>query len=159
MRLIAVLGYSDRRTCGLHDLCAARLQHAEQLVAEDDAVLLSGWSRRRGSSSEAELMRRAWNGGRVRFIEDATARSTRGNAASVAEAARRLGATEVTVITSRWHAYRARALVRAALPETSAQTSSPPGRPPASLLARELACLAVLPYHLIQLRAARRLSR
>jgi DUF218 domain len=159
MRLIAVLGYSDRRTRGLHDLCAARLQHAEQLVAEDDAVLLSGWSRRRGSSSEAELMRRAWTGGRVRFIEDATPRSTRENAASVAEAARRIGATKVTVITSGWHAYRARTLVRAALPGTPVETSSPDGRASVSMLARELGCLATLPYHLTRIRAMRRRPR
>ena len=152
MRLVAVLGYSDRGSNGLHEVCANRLRHAEQLVAKDDAVLLSGWSRRRGSSSEAELMRRAWNGGEVRLIEDTTARTTAGNAASVAEAARRLDATEVTVVTSRWHTFRARALVRAALPRVPVRTSAPAGRSPIALLARELACIAVLPYHLIRIR-------
>jgi hypothetical protein len=153
VHLVAVLGYSNRRALGLHEVCAARLRHAEQLVDRDDAVLLSGWSRRRGSTSEAELMRRAWNGGDVRLIEDATARTTRGNAASVAKAARRLAATEVTVVTSRWHAFRARMLVRAALPQTPVRTSSPADRPPISLLAREVGCLAVLPFHLIGMRA------
>jgi uncharacterized SAM-binding protein YcdF (DUF218 family) len=159
VRLVAVLGYSGRRGRGLHELCAQRLRHAEGLVAEDDAVLLSGWSRHRDDSSEAALMRHAWKVGDTEIIEDATATSTRGNAASVAETARRLGVTAVTVVTSRWHAPRARALVRAALPGTSVETSSPPGRPPATLLARELACLAVLPYQLARLRAARRVGR
>jgi AcrR family transcriptional regulator len=72
----------------------------------------------------------------------------------VEEAARRLGADEVVVVTSGWHAFRARTLVRAALrqPGVSVQTSSPAGRPPVALLARELVCLAALPYHLLRLR-------
>jgi uncharacterized SAM-binding protein YcdF (DUF218 family) len=159
VRLVAVLGYSNRRTRGLHELCAVRLRHAEQLVADNDAVLLSGWSRRRGDSPEADLMRRAWNGGKARFIEDVSARSTRENATSVAEAARRIGATEVTVVTSGWHAYRARSLVRAALAGTPVETSSPGGRASVALRTRELACLATLPYHLTRLRAARWFGR
>ena len=152
MRLVAVLGYSDRRANGLHQHCAKRLRHAELIVSEDDAVLLSGWSRRRGNTSEAELMRRAWRGSDVRLLEDTTARNTAGNAASVAEAARRFGATEVTVVTSRWHAFRTRRLVSAALPQTPVRTSSPADRPPVSLLAREAACLVLLPYHLVRMR-------
>ena len=155
MRLVAILGYSNWRTRGLHELCAQRLQHAERLAADGDTVLLSGWSRRRGHSSEAELMRRAWNGGETQLIEDATARSTRENAVSVAEAARRVGATDVMVVTSRWHAYRARTLVRAALPGATVEASSPDGRPPLSVLVRELGCLVTLPYHLARIHAAR----
>ena len=156
MHLIAVLGYSNRRAEGLHDVCAARLRHAEQLAGRDDVVLLSGWSRHRGKTPEAELMRQAWNVEDVRVIGDSTARATAQNATSVAEAARRLDATQVTVVTSRWHAFRARALVRASLGETPVWTSSPPGRPPIGLLMREVGCLAVLPYQLVRLRAARR---
>ena len=152
MHLVAVLGYSPRRANGLHELCAARLRHAERLAAGADVVLLSGWSRRPGNRSEAELMRRAWRGGEIRLIDDSTARHTAENAQSVAEAARRLEATEVTVVTSRWHAFRARTLVRAALPKTPVQASSPPGRPPLSLLAREICCIAVLPYELVRIR-------
>ena len=155
MRLVAVLGYSNWRTRGLHDVCAQRLRHAEGIATDGDAVLLSGWSRRRGHSSEAELMRHAWNGGTMQLIEDATARSTRENAVAVAAAARRLGATDVTVVTSRWHAYRARTLVRAALPGATVRASSADGRPPLSLLARELACVAALPYHLFRIRRCR----
>ena len=136
MRLVAVLGYSGRRG-GLHGVCAARVRHAETLVREGDAVLLTG---------EADVMRRDWNGREA--LLDPHARNTRQNARGVAEAARRLGADEVVVVTSSWHAYRARTLVRAALPPQVRVTSaSPQGRAPLGLLARELACLALLPLH------------
>jgi hypothetical protein len=154
VRLVAVLGYSGRRSGGLHAVCAERLRHAEGLVADGDAVLLSGWARRRNGVGEAELMHGAWNGAKASLVIDANARNTRENAAGVAETARRLAANEVVVVTSRWHAFRARTLVRAALrrPGISVLTSSPAGRPPVALVARELACLAALPYHLIRLR-------
>ena len=143
MRLVAVLGYSRRWSDGMHDICAERLRHAESLDA--DAVLLSG---------EAELMRGAWKGSGVRLIADGTARSTAGNAASIADTARRLEATDVTVVTSRWHAFRARMLVRSALSGhgIAVRSSSPHSRPPLALLGRELACLAMLPYQLLRLR-------
>jgi len=139
MRLVAVLGYSGGGS-DLHEICEARLRHAAELVAEGDAVLLSG-------SGEADLMRGAWNGHET--LLDPDARNTRENARGVAAAARKLGADEVVVVTSSWHAFRARSLVRAALPEVPVRSSSPAGRPPPRLLARELACLAVLPAHLI----------
>ena len=141
MRLVAVLGYSRRRSDEMHDICADRLRHAESLDA--DAVLLSG---------EAELMRGAWKGSGVPLL-DTTARNTRQNAAGIASAARRLGAREVVVVTSRWHAFRARMLVRAALRGQGirVRSSSPLDRPPLALLARELACLAMLPYQLLHL--------
>jgi hypothetical protein len=140
VRLVAVLGYSRRRFDGIHDICADRVRHAEALEA--DAVLLSG---------ESELMRSAWSGSEVPLLFDAKARNTRQNAAGIAEAARELGAHEVVVVTSRWHAFRARTLVRAALrdPHVPVRSSSPPGRPPLALLARELACLAALPFQLV----------
>jgi hypothetical protein len=149
------LGYSGRRGDALHDICAARLRHAEQLVDDADAVLLSGWGRRRNGSGEVELMRAAWDGGDVPLIADATARSTVDNAVGVAAAARRLGATEVTVVTSRWHALRARTLVRAALPGVVVRTSSPAGGASAVLLARELACVVALPYQVLRVRLRR----
>jgi uncharacterized SAM-binding protein YcdF (DUF218 family) len=101
-------------------------------------------------------MRTAWNGADVRLISDGTARNTSENAAAVAETARRLGASEIVVVTSRWHAFRAQMLVRAILREPSVpvQTASPAGRPPVTLLARELACLAALPFQLIRVRRA-----
>jgi uncharacterized SAM-binding protein YcdF (DUF218 family) len=154
---VAVLGYSARRSDGLHALCAERLRHAEQLAADTDTVLLSGWARRRNGAGEAELMRTAWNGADVELISDGTARNTRENAAGVAETARRLDASEIVVVTSRWHAFRAGRLVRAFLREPSVlvQTSSPAGRVPVELVARELACLVALPFQLIRLRARR----
>ena len=154
MRLVAVLGYSGRRHHGLHDVCVERLRHAEELAADGDTVLLSGWAPHRSGTGEAELMRDAWSGPEVALVSDSTARNTRENAAEVAETARRLGADEVVVVTSRWHAPRARTLVRAALrePGVTVQSSSPPGSKPVTLLARELVCLAALPYHLLRLR-------
>jgi len=151
--VVAVLGYSSRRGDGLHRLCEERLRHAESLVAHGDAVLLSGWGRRRDGTGEAELMRAAWKGPDVPLISDGTARTTIENAREVAETARRLGATEVTVVTSSWHARRASRLVRAALPGVTVTTSSPHGRAPVSMLVRELACDAAVPYHVLRLRA------
>ena len=154
MHLVAVLGYSARRDDALHDVCARRLRHAEQLVGTADAVLLSGWGRRRNGAGEAELMRAAWNGGDVPLLIDEKSQSTVENATGVAAAARQLDATEVTVVTSRWHAFRARALVRKALPGVEVRTSSPPGRPPVLLLAREAACVIALPYQLLRFHVA-----
>ena len=157
-RLVAVLGYSARRSDGLHAVCAERLRHAEELAAAADTVLLSGWARRGNGAGEADLMRTAWKGADVRLIADATARNTRENAARVAETARRLAATEIVVVTSRWHAFRARTLVRAVLrkPDVLVQTSSPAGRAPVELVVRELACLVALPLQLIRMRSSSR---
>jgi uncharacterized SAM-binding protein YcdF (DUF218 family) len=136
MRLVAVLGYSGFRGRGLHAICLTRLRHAEALARDDDTVLLSG---------EAQLMRDASS--RSDLVLGA-ARNTRENAVGVAAAARELGADEVVVVTSSWHARRARTLVRAAVGHDVAVTgSSPPGRPPLRLALRELACLTVLPFH------------
>jgi uncharacterized SAM-binding protein YcdF (DUF218 family) len=151
-RLVAVLGYSGRRHNGLHDVCAQRLRHAEQLAAAGDTVLLSGWARHTDRTGEAELMRAAWRGAETELVADATARNTSENARAVSEAARELGADEVVVVTSAWHAPRARTLIRAALPGVRVEASSPPGRRPLTLIARELACLALLPYHLLRIR-------
>jgi uncharacterized SAM-binding protein YcdF (DUF218 family) len=154
MRLVAVLGYSSRRVSGLHPVAAARVSHAERIVRDDDTVLLSGWGRS-GDTAEGELMRAAWQRPDVRVVVDATARNTRENAVAVAEAVRRLGADEVMLVTSGWHAFRARALVRAALPGVMVDVSTPSGPRPVTLLARELACLALLPVHLAQTRRRR----
>ena len=152
MRLVAVLGYSGRRTNGLDPICAERLRHAETLAA--DAVVFSG--RANDPRGEADLMRKSWRGVDVPLLSESTARSTAENAAEVAAVARRLGADEVVVVTSPWHAPRARLLVRAALRGSGidVRTSTPPGRPSAALLAREAACTLVLPFHLV--RRARR---
>ena len=152
MRLVAVLGYSGRRTNGLDPICAERLRHAEGLDA--DAVVFSG--RASDPRGEADLMRQSWRGADVPLVSESTARSTAENAAEVAAVARRLGADEVVVVTSPWHARRAGLLVRAALRGAgiAVSTSSPPGRPTLRLLAREAACSLVVPFHLA--RRARR---
>jgi hypothetical protein len=152
MRLVAVFGYSPRRPDGLHAICEARVRQAERIVSGDDAVLLSG---------EAELMHPVWNGHQV--LLDPHARNTRENARAVAEAATKVGAQEIVVVTSRWHAFRARTLVRAAVgPEVEVTADPAPGRAPLPLLARELACLGVLPLQLAAVRLSaprRRASR
>jgi uncharacterized SAM-binding protein YcdF (DUF218 family) len=154
-RLVAVLGYSTRRSDGLHPICAARLEAAERAAEGAEAVLLSGWSRRRHRPSEAELMRDAWQGPAVRLVADGDARTTAGNAHAVAAAARELDADEVVLVTSSWHARRARLLVRAALgPNVSVQVVTPAPDRRLHLVGRELACL-VPTGALLALRATR----
>jgi hypothetical protein len=141
-RLVAVLGYSTWRGAGLHPICASRLVVAEGVAAEADAVLLSGWSRRRHRPSEAELMRGAWRGAHVQLLADGDARTTAGNARAVAAAAKQLGADEIVLVTSSWHARRARLLVRAAVgPDVALKVVTPTRTRPAHLIGRELACL------------------
>jgi hypothetical protein len=141
-RLVAVLGYSTWRGAGLHPICASRLVVAEGVAAEADAVLLSGWSRRRHRPAEAELMRGAWRGAHVQLLADGDARTTAGNARAVAAAAKQLGADEIVLVTSSWHARRARLLVRAAVgPDVALKVVTPTRTRPAHLIGRELACL------------------
>ncbi len=142
MRLVAVLGYSTRRGNGLHAVCAERLAIGEAAAEDADAVVLSGWSRRRHRPSEAELMRAAWRGPDVPLLIDGDARTTVGNVRAVARAAREIGATEVVLVTSSWHARRARMLARRALgPGVSVVVATPPPTRPLRHVARELACL------------------
>jgi uncharacterized SAM-binding protein YcdF (DUF218 family) len=145
VRLVAVLGYSTRRGGDLHAVCARRLAHAEGLVDDTCVVVLSG---------EAELMRAAWKGPAVRLLFDPRARSTAGNAAGIASVARDVGADEVVLVTSRWHAPRAALLVRAALRGSGigVTTSSPRDPPGARLLVRELICLVAAPFQAARLR-------
>lgn len=114
-RVVAVLGYSDRSAGELHRICSARVERAAADVRADDVVLLTGWARRKGALSEAELMLAAWPGATDRVICDPRARTTAQNAAEVAALTRATGAAEVILITSRWHAPRAAAFVRALL--------------------------------------------
>jgi uncharacterized SAM-binding protein YcdF (DUF218 family) len=122
-RVVAVLGYSNRRATGLHPVCAARLERALAEEAGARAVVLTGWARHRERSPEAELMRRAWRGSEAPVFSDPHARTTAENAIQVAEIAVRLGAGEVLVVTSGWHAPRARLLFRAALRRTGIRVS------------------------------------
>jgi uncharacterized SAM-binding protein YcdF (DUF218 family) len=143
-RVVAVLGYSRRGDSELHPVCADRVAHAQRLAVDRGTVILSG---------EADLMRSAWSGPNVVLICDPDARSTVDNAANVAEVARRLGARELVVVTSRWHRARTKILLRAALRKSGIRVSveSADGARPLRLRARELACLALLPFQLARL--------
>ncbi len=160
-RVVAVLGYSRRRGTELHPICAGRLARAEQLADGATAVVLSGWARRSKARPEAELMRAAWAGPGVAIVCDPDARTTAENAANVAATARALGATELVVVTSRWHRRRARILLRAALGNSRVRLSveGSAGSAPPSLLAREAACFALLPLQLRRARGQRRTGR
>jgi hypothetical protein len=142
-RVVAVLGYSGRRAAGLHPICARRLAHAQRLAGGIRAVILSGLP-------EAELMRASWVGPDVELICDPEARSTADNVRNVASTALALGATELIVVTSRWHRARVRLLLWAALRGQPVRVSVEGADGPSHLLVRvrELACLAVLPIQL-----------
>ena len=147
-RVVAVFGYSHRRTGRLHPICADRLAYAQGIAEGARAVVFSGYS-------EAEPMRAAWTGPDVLLVCDAEARHTADNAANVAAVARELGAKELVVVTSPWHRTRARVLVGAALRKSGIRFSveAAEGPRPVWPFARELVCLAFLPF---QLRRARR---
>jgi len=155
MRLVAVLGFSRSGDDSLHPICAERLAHAEGIATGACAVVLSGWARSHAPAGEAELMQAAWSRDDVPVVLDHSAQTTAGNAAAVAGLARSLGAAELVVVTSRWHARRARVLVRAALRGSGIRVlvSSPKGRPAPLLALRELVCTTAVPLQ------ARRLSR
>jgi hypothetical protein len=145
-RLIAVLGYSTGRGEDLHTVCAARLARAAQEATADDAVLLTGWSRRRARVSEAELMADAWPGDAHTLHVDTVARTTSGNARAIAQAARRLKPAEIVVVTSGWHGRRASALVRAWARDLAPVVLAPTEeRGRLRDRARELACWIVVP--------------
>jgi uncharacterized SAM-binding protein YcdF (DUF218 family) len=145
-RLVAVLGYSNGRDV-LHPVCAARLRCAEAVARPGDVVLLSGWSRRRGGRSEAELMAEAWHGPQVDLVLAGDARTTYGNAVTARAAAKTSGADEVVLVTSSWHAARAASLLRAALRDSGIVLSLVPaeGRPTRRARLREVVCRALTP--------------
>lgn len=143
MRILAVLGYSRRADEELHAICAARLARAHELAADVETVILSGFP-------EAELMADAWAGPEVELIPEAESRSTAQNAANVARKARELGASELVVVTSSWHRLRVEALMRAALRGSGIRlyVEGADAPRPLALLAREAACVVLLPFQL-----------
>ena len=145
-RLIAVLGYSEGGG-SLHAICAARLERAEAVTRPGDVVLLSGWARSRSVRSEAELMAAAWRGPPAELVLAPDARTTVGNARAAAEAALRLGAAEVVLVTSRWHQPRASALFRAALRGTGIRLvhASAEGEATRRARGRERLCWLLVP--------------
>lgn len=144
--VIAVLGYSRRARDVLHPVCADRVAHAETLAAPAATVILSG---------ESNVMRAAWAGPEVVFVCDPNARTTFENARNIAAAARRLGARELVLVTSHWHRFRAGLLLRAALRRSgiTLKVAASSGPRPLLLVAREVACLALVPLQLRRLRA------
>jgi hypothetical protein len=87
-------------------------------------------------------MRAAWHGPDVPLVVDGDARTTAGNARALARAAQKLDADEVVLVTSSWHARRARLLARAALgPAVRLEVVTPAQTRPPHLVGRELACL------------------
>jgi hypothetical protein len=153
-RLIVVLGYSNGRGEGLHPICAARLARGAEEATTDDVVVLSGWARVPGTRPEADLMRSAWRGECLEVVVDPDARTTVENLANALDDVRRVGAREVVVVTSSWHARRAATAMRWLVRGTGVgvRAVSPPGRSRRGSL-RELALWPVLP---VQLRSAGR---
>jgi uncharacterized SAM-binding protein YcdF (DUF218 family) len=99
-------------------------------------------------------MRSAWRRDDVPVVLDHSAQTTAGNAVAVARLAQDLGADELVVVTSPWHARRARTLVRAALRDTGVRVSvsSPGGRRAPLLALRELVCSVAVPLQAHRLR-------
>jgi uncharacterized SAM-binding protein YcdF (DUF218 family) len=154
-RVVVVLGYSDRGGGALHPVCAARLACAAEIATADDVVVLSGWARVPGTRSEAELMASAWRGAGREVVVDPDARTTVGNAANALDDIRRVGARDVVVVTSVWHAPRAKAAFRLLLRGTGVRVTaaSPAESRDVRATVRELALWALLPA---QLAASRR---
>jgi hypothetical protein len=152
-RLVVVFGYSGWRV-GLHEICAARVRRGEREARPDDVVLLSGWSRRRGRATEAELMAQAWSGVGAHVLLDRDARTTLGNVIGAARVASEQGSREVVVVTSGWHGRRAATLLEAALEGSGATIELALTEDPGSRRSRlrEVACWSVVP---VQRRIAR----
>jgi len=157
-RLIVVLGYSDRRERGLHPICAGRLAHAATVSGERDVVVLSGWARTPGASPEAELMADAWRGKCRELIIDPDARHTVGNATNAIDDLVRTGSETVVVVTSRWHAPRARLIFAWTFRGLGARvvTSSPAEAMDLKRWTHELPRWSVLPFQLLAARRPRR---
>jgi uncharacterized SAM-binding protein YcdF (DUF218 family) len=148
-RVVVVLGYSDGGRDELHEECAARLARAAEIATTDDVVVLSGWARVRGTRSEAELMRAAWRGQAREVVVDPDARTTVENMANALNDVLRVGAREVVVVTSSWHAPRAKAALRWLLLHTGVRvrSASPAGRSRRASL-REVVLWPLLPFQL-----------
>ena len=148
-RVVVVLGYSSGERDELHPVCAARLACAAEVATADDVVVLSGWARVPHGVSEAELMRAAWRGNGREVVVDPDARTTVENMANVLNDVLRVGAREVVVVTSSWHAPRAKAALRYLLLHTGirVRSASPAGKSTRAAL-REVALWPLLPFQL-----------
>jgi uncharacterized SAM-binding protein YcdF (DUF218 family) len=149
-RVIVVLGYSDGGRDAIHPICAARVARAGEISTAVDVVVLSGWARVAGTQSEAALMAAAWNGLAAEVVVDPDARTTVGNAFNALNDIQRVRAREVIVVTSRWHAPRAKAAFRLLLWRRSVRVATTFPPEPASLgsTLRELPLWPLLPAQL-----------
>ena len=157
-RVIVVLGYSDGGRGTIHPVCAARVKQAGEISTANDVVVLSGWARVAGTQPEARLMAAAWAGSAAEVVVDPDARTTVGNAFNALDDIRRVGAREIVVVTSRWHAPRAKAAFRVLLWRRSVRVKAafPPESANLGAMIRELPLWALLPaqlWHARQLRA------
>jgi len=148
-RVIVVLGYSDGGVGELHPICAARLERAAEIATDEDVVVLSGWARVPGTHPEAELMRAAWRGAAREVVVDPDARTTAENMANALNDILRVGGREVVVVTSSWHAARAKAALRWLLRHTGikVRSTAPPGNSRRAAM-RELMLWPLLPFQL-----------
>lgn len=148
-RVVVVLGRSDVGRGELHPVCAARLARAAEVTTADDVVVLSGWARVPDTHSEAELMHAAWRGQAREVVVDPDARTTVDNLANALDDIVRSGAREVLVVTSSWHAPRAKAALRWLLRSTGVRVRAvtPPERSVRAAL-RELPLWLLLPFEL-----------
>ena len=148
-RVIVVLGYSDGGRGELHPICAARLATAAELATADDVVVLSGWARVPGTQSEAELMRASWQVHNREVVVDPDARTTVDNLVNALNDILRVGTREVIVVTSSWHAPRAKAALRWLLRSTGIRVSAvTPRERSARAALRELPLWLLLPFQL-----------
>lgn len=157
-RVIVVLGYSDGGRGELHPIAAARLRHAAEISTRHDVVVLSGWARVSGTRPEAELMAEAWSGAARDVIVDPDARTTVGNAANALDDVRRVAPTQVLVVTSGWHAPRAKVIFAWQLRKSPVEvvTSSPVEPRNIRALIHEIPRWAILPAQLLNAATARR---
>jgi uncharacterized SAM-binding protein YcdF (DUF218 family) len=148
-RVVIVLGYSGGGAGELHPICAARLARAAEISTGDDVVVLSGWARGHHARSEAELMAAGWRGSSAELVVDPDARTTVENMVNALNDVLRVGAREVVVVTSAWHAPRAKAALRWLLRHTGVKvrSASPPERSLRASL-RELTLWPLLPFQL-----------
>jgi uncharacterized SAM-binding protein YcdF (DUF218 family) len=148
-RVVVVLGYSDGPVEELHPVCAARLAKAAEVSTSEDVVVLSGWARAGGSRSEAELMAAAWRGQHAELVVDPDARTTVENMVNALNDVLRVGAKEVVIVTSQWHAPRAKAAQRWLLRHMGIKVrSASPADGSLAASLRELALWPLLPFQL-----------
>jgi hypothetical protein len=94
-------------------------------------------------------MRDAWRGAAREVVVDPDARTTVENLANAMNDILRVGASEVVIVTSSWHAPRAKAALRWLLRYTGVKvgSASPPGSS-AGAFVRELTLWPLLPFQL-----------